>query len=692
LQTGGGSPSGITIYEGKLLPELFRGQMIHAEPGNNVVRSYPVEKNGAGYKATIVNILEGQKDQWFRPIDVAVAPDGSLFVADWYDPGVGGHQVGDLDRGRIYRVAPAKSKYEIKKANPTSVDDAIAAFLNPNPATRYLGWMALANFGTQAEPALTKLWNSENQFQRAQALWLLTKLPTAENYLNAGLEDSNPDIVIASLRIARLLNKDVLPVVEKLSTHPSAQVRREAVIALRGNSSAKAAELWAKLALQHDGSDRWYLEALGIGAIGNENLFFTTWKKEVSANWNTPGGRDIIWRMRSKEAMPMLAELIKAADEKEMLRYYRAFDFQTDASKQTVLSKLVTQSEGEKVMLALKHMDAKNTTLTPAVRTALNKTLDQYKGKLEFVELVSRFKLENKAPDLLAESLQFPDSTTGKESMKALLDWNRTDLIEKVINKKDPAEVQAIIKSMRPYIYYVNAMGLMEKIFIDSTQSLDNRKLAVRTFRGPWESEDRLLQLASENKIPADLHIAAAGVFQTAWRANIREGGAKYLKLPAQKEGAALPSIDLLVDKVGVAENGKSVFTNNCSSCHQINSEGLKFGPDLSEIGTKLSKQAMYTSILYPDQGISFGYEGYLFKMKDGSEAFGMIVSETEDKVELQYMTTQQTLNPTNIVSRSKQETSLMPSNLQTLMTEQELVDLVAYLQTLKSTKISMRD
>ncbi len=692
LQTGGGSPSGITIYEGTLLPEVFHGQMIHAEPGNNVVRSYPVEKNGAGYKATIVNILEGQKDQWFRPIDVAVAPDGSLFVADWYDPGVGGHAVGDLDRGRIYRVAPAKSKYEIKKTPITSVDDAIAALLNPNPATRYLGWMALANFGTQAEPALTKLWKSENQFQRAQALWLLAELPNAETYLNEGLNDTNADIVIASLRVERSLGKDILPVVEKLVNHPSAQVRREAVIALRGNGSAKASELWAKLAQQHDGTDRWYLETLGIGAIGNENLFFTTWKKEVGANWNTPGGRDIVWRMRSKEAMPMLAELIKAADEKEMLRYYRAFDFQTDASKQTVLSKLVTQSEGEKVMLALKHMDAKNTTLTPAVRTALNKTLDQYKGKLEFVELVSRFKLENKAPDLLAESLQFPDSTTGKESMKALLDWNRTDLIENVITKKDNAEVQAIIKSMRPYIYYANAMGLMEKIFIDSTQSLDNRKLAVRTFRGPWESEDRLLQLASENKIPADLHIAAAGVFQTAWRANIREGGAKYLKLPAQKEGAALPSIDLLIDKVGVAENGKSVFTNNCSSCHQINSEGLKFGPDLSEIGTKLSKQAMYTSILYPDQGISFGYEGYLFKMKDGSEAFGMIVSETEDKVELQYMTTQQTLNPTNIVSRSKQETSLMPSNLQTLMTEQELVDLVAYLQTLKSTKISMRD
>lgn len=63
LQTGSGSPTGMTMYEGTMLPEIFRGQMIHAEPGHNVIRSYPIENDGAGYKAKIVNILEAQKDQ-----------------------------------------------------------------------------------------------------------------------------------------------------------------------------------------------------------------------------------------------------------------------------------------------------------------------------------------------------------------------------------------------------------------------------------------------------------------------------------------------------------------------------------------------------------------------------------------------------------------------------------------------------
>ena len=101
--------------------------MIHAEPGHNVVRSYPVKKDGAGYTASIVNILESVDDSWFRPADVCIAPDGSLFIADWYDPGVGGHNVGDLNRGRVFRVAPDVSKYKIPSYSLNTTSDAIKA-------------------------------------------------------------------------------------------------------------------------------------------------------------------------------------------------------------------------------------------------------------------------------------------------------------------------------------------------------------------------------------------------------------------------------------------------------------------------------------------------------------------------------------------------------------------------------------
>ena len=109
LQTGQGSPTGIAIYEGDLLPRVFQGQMMHCDAGPRIVRAYPVEKNGAGYTGKTVSMLES-KDPWYRPSDVCTAPDGSVFVADWHDSHVGGHHMADHKpgqmTGRIYRLTP----------------------------------------------------------------------------------------------------------------------------------------------------------------------------------------------------------------------------------------------------------------------------------------------------------------------------------------------------------------------------------------------------------------------------------------------------------------------------------------------------------------------------------------------------------------------------------------------------------
>lgn len=687
LQTGSGSPAGITLYEGTLLPEAFQGQIIHAEPGHNVVRTYSMENDGAGYKATILNLLEGQKDQWFRPVDVTAGPDGSVFIADWYDPGVGGHQVGDLNRGRIYRVAPPETAYKIPSIDLSTPEGAVQALINPNTDIRYQAWSTLDKMGGKAEEALQKLGKDLNPRHRAQALWLLARIDSKNKYLEEAISDKDPNIRLTGIRVARQAGKDILPIATQLVEDPDPQVRREIAIALRGNDSPQAAALWSTLAKQHNGKDRWYLEALGISAAENWDLYFNAWKTNVGKDWNTDGGKDIVWRSRSKSALPLLAELIRASDEISMLRYFRAFDFHTDPSKQTILAKLAIQSNDSKVLYALKHMDVSKFKMTPALSATLNKVLDQNKGTLEFVELVTTFKLQNKAGDLLQLAVQYPDSASGKEAARTLVTWNKTDLFETVFSKDDKDQSQALVKALWPHMHNTKTMAVMEKIIMDKTKDPDLRKLAIRTFGGPWESEDRLLLLAKKNKIPDDLHLAANGVFQTAWRSNIREDGAKYLKLPGSKEGKPLPSVSVLVDKEGNAGNGQTVFKNLCSNCHQVSGQGVNFGPDLSEIGDKLSKEAVYTAILYPDQGISFGYEAYRIKLRDGTSAFGRIVSETEDKIDLQYINTQQTVNKVDVVSKTKLENSLMPANLQSTMSEQDIVDLVQYLQTLKKEK-----
>jgi len=693
LQTGSGSPTGIAMYEGGMLPEVFRGQIIHAEPGHNVIRSYPVENSGAGYTATIVNILESQKDQWFRPADVTVAPDGSLFVVDWYDPGVGGHQVGDLDRGRVYRVATPGANYKVTPPDVSTVEGAIAALYNPSPATRYLGWTALAGMGMEAETALRNIWSTDEQGtdssrKRAQAFWLLIRLGDADAYIKSAIEDDDANIRIMGIRGARMLAKDVMPIAGQLVRDPSPQVRREVAIALRGNSSKQAAMYWTELATQYDGKDRWYLEALGISAEGNWDLYFDTWKNKVSKEWNSPAGRDIVWRSRSKSAIPLLAELIRASDDEQALRYFRAFDFHTDPSKQQVLANLVTQVKGTKVLYSLKHMRAGETSLTPKVRQALNQTLEQNRNKIEFVELVSAFKLIDRSADLLRLCVTYPDSLAGREAARTLLYWDQTAMMQDVLAGGDTEKAIALARALDPLMYNQKVISMMESVVMDTTRDFELRKLAVRTFGGPWESEDRLLGLAKEKKIPADLETTAAGVFQTMWRASMRDEAAKYLTLPGNKDGKPLPPVSALAVRNGDASKGKTAFASVCANCHTINGDGVNFGPDLSEIGSKLSREAMYTAILYPDQGISFGYEGYMMKLSDGSSAFGRIVSETADKVEMQYMNNPQTVNKSDIVSRTKLPNSLMPGNLQSSLTEDELVDMVEYLMGLKKTAL----
>lgn len=332
LNTGAGSPTGLAVYEGNLLPAEFRGQVIHCDAGPNVTRAYPVERDGAGYKARTVNILEGARDKWFRPSDVKVAPDGSLIVADWYDPGVGGHNMQDLDRGRLFRVTPKNHVgYKVPKFDFSTPEGAVEALKNPNSATRYVAWQALNKMGAKALGQLDLLFSQNPDARlRARALWLLTLIPGQEQtYLRKALADADTDIRITGLRIARAHKLDVIRFVKQLAADKSAAVRRECAIALRHNASPDAPKLWTQLAQQHDGKDRWYLEALGIGAARQEEKFFASWLSAMGERWSTPAARDVIWRVHTPKAAELLGKLAtdKAATATDRDRYLRALDF-----------------------------------------------------------------------------------------------------------------------------------------------------------------------------------------------------------------------------------------------------------------------------------------------------------------------------------------------------------------------------
>jgi putative heme-binding domain-containing protein len=165
----------------------------------------------------------------------------------------------------------------------------------------------------------------------------------------------------------------------------------------------------------------------------------------------------------------------------------------------------------------------------------------------------------------------------------------------------------------------------------------------------------------------------------------VRTEATKYLGNVTNSTKSKLPPISELVAMNGDAKKGVEIFAANCSVCHQVNGEGMDFGPKLSEIGSKLGKDGQYLAIMYPDAGIGFGYEGWELKMKDGSVLNGIISSKTETDLVLKMPGgIVQNLKTSAVKSMKMMPNSMMPTGLMDGMSKEEAVNLVEYLAGLK--------
>ncbi|NJN34666.1 MAG: hypothetical protein HC817_10850 [Saprospiraceae bacterium] len=151
--------------------------------------------------------------------------------------------------------------------------------------------------------------------------------------------DRDENIRCAAIRMARLHHLDLQYFANAATQDPSVSVKREALLALRHSREPQAPAIWAKLATQYDGKDRWYLEALGIAADENWDTYFEAWLNLVGQDWQLGKNRDIVWRSRAAKTTEMLTQLIVQSEGKEQLRYFRALDFQKVRANRSFCSK-----------------------------------------------------------------------------------------------------------------------------------------------------------------------------------------------------------------------------------------------------------------------------------------------------------------------------------------------------------------
>ena len=362
---GGGSPTGVAFYENGALGEKWNGLLLACEAGKNVVFGYLPKPDGAGFKLERFDFFTSNKEkQWagsdflgggtsisnelktkFRPSDVCVGPDGAIYVADWFDPGVGGHGTRD-DRftGSIYRIAPKGFRSVVPKIDLSTTEGQIAVLKSPAVNVRNSGFTRLKAQGAKAVPAVAALLDDANPYIVARAVWLLAQMGDEGTAQIAPLLKSKNAtmrlVAFRSLRTADSLcavNGDTLDMagfrhlklaVEMLDD-PSGAVRREVALAMRDAPEffqQLRVEILVKLAKQFDGKDRAYLEAIGLGSTGHEAEVYAAISKTMGGpaeSWSDAFAW-LAWRLHPAAAVGdfktrILSEKLSAEQRKLML-------------------------------------------------------------------------------------------------------------------------------------------------------------------------------------------------------------------------------------------------------------------------------------------------------------------------------------------------------------------------------------
>jgi putative membrane-bound dehydrogenase-like protein len=329
---GGGSPTGNVFYENGALGAAWEGTFLAAEAGRNEIFSYQPKPAGAGFALDRTIFVTSNKEKnyagsdflggggsvtsavatLFRPSDVAVGPDGAIYITDWIDARVGGHQ--DLDdgtTGAIYRIAPKGFTPKVPSFDAKTIEGLVTALKSPAVNVRAIGFEGLKARGAAAVGPVAALLTDPNRFVRGRALFLLYQLgPEGQKRAGAPESHADPAMRIAAYRAMRRADIDVLPTAAKLAKDKDPGVRREVALSLRDVPAEKALDVLVEIARGYDGKDRSYLEALGTGATKKEAALYDRLRKAPGVksdplSWDGTFAQ-LAWRLHVPAAVPDL--------------------------------------------------------------------------------------------------------------------------------------------------------------------------------------------------------------------------------------------------------------------------------------------------------------------------------------------------------------------------------------------------
>ena len=312
---GGGSPTGIAFYENGPMEDKWKGLLVSCEPARNVVFGYFPKAEGAGFKLDRMDFATTEPKEFkggdfnggnrnknvdtknlFRPSDVTVGADGAIYVADWFDTRVGGHQTFDKHMyGTIYRIAPKGFKPNIPNYDFKSIEGLVEVLKSPAVNVRAKGFYGLKEHGENAVPAVKKLLSDKNEYIQARAIWLLAQLgPSGISEVKSLLKSTDVNHRLTAFRALRHVNHDLIAMSKEMVNDSSAAIRREVALAMRYVPAPQAQDILVAMIKQWDGKDRHYLEAFGYGSDNKTTEIYQAAKKALS--WDAKMTM-IAWRL-----------------------------------------------------------------------------------------------------------------------------------------------------------------------------------------------------------------------------------------------------------------------------------------------------------------------------------------------------------------------------------------------------------
>jgi putative membrane-bound dehydrogenase-like protein len=666
--------TGITIYRGDAWPESYRGNLLVGDVANNLVYRATLRPNGVTLVANRAD--EGHEflasnDIWFRPVQMANAPDGSIYVLDMYRQLIEGaaflppeflkyiNPVGGNDRGRIYRLAPIGFDPVSVNTDLSSktIDELVALLEHPN------GWhrdtasrLLYQRQDRSAVPGLVGLaTNSSSPQGRMTALYSLDGLGSlqADHVLHA-LNDQHPMVVVHALKLAERFptSPTLVQRMDTLTKHPNPVVRYQLAFSLGGMQSRQRVITLARLA-KKDSADSWHRLAIQTSLYHGADRVFELLAADRTYR-STRHGQSFLLTLSAQ---------IGAANRSDEL---------------AIVLKVLQELPDGDATFAKRLVETLVAKQTGAARERILSAANGKAGEILAAMMVEAKRIVGNPQGDVERRVQ------AIQSLRLTPFDDVAELLQKLLDHSQPAAVQsAVLKTLGAYrsakvadVELQGWRGYRPSVRAEATETLLSRAEWIHSFFDAIEKNVvRQSDLTTARIVLLKQHPdKSIGVRATALL------GSEALSTRAKIVREYQQSLQLQGD----GTKGKIVFKTACSACHRLEGVGTQIGADLTAIRNR-GMAAVLLNVLDPNREVKPQFHTYIASTVDGRVVTGMIQTETANTLTIRRLDgTSVDLQRSDVEDLQSTGMSFMPEGLEKQITPQSMADLLAYLDSIR--------